>query len=95
MSKYVCGFSQVTAVGNKLIEASNTLTSAVSKYSSAIDGSLTSWSGTAKSNFSNQSTAQVNKVLDKAKQLASLGQFIVDAANNIQNLDDELSNMNI
>lgn len=95
MSKYVCGFSQVAAVGNKLIEASNTLTNAVSKYSSSIDGSLASWNGTAKNNFSKQSTAQVDKVLDKAKQLSSLGQFIVDAANNIQNLDDELSNINI
>lgn len=95
MAKYVCDYGKVVAVGNKLIDASNTLTDAVNTYSSSIEGSLSSWKGAAKNNFSSQSSAQVDKLLAKAEYISSLGKFIIDAANKIKSLDEELASIDI
>ena len=95
MAKYVCDYARVVAIGNKLIEAANNLTDVANRYSSSIEGSISSWNGTAKEAFSSQSTVQIEKILEKAKDLSSFGQFIIEAANKTQETDNELASMNI
>lgn len=95
MAKYVCDYGQVTAIGNKLIENSNTLVDAANSYSSSIEGSLSSWSGAAKNSFSSQSSAEVDKVKAKADEMKAFGEFIINAAKSIQELDEELANVRI
>lgn len=95
MTKFVCDYAQVNSIGNKLLEASNSLIESANRYNSSIDGSLSSWTGNTKTTFVSQSNAQVDKVLAKAKYISSFGEFIINSARSIQELDDDLANINI
>lgn len=95
MAKYVCDFGQVTAVGNKLIEAANSLLESANKFNSSIESSLSTWNGNSKSAFMSQSSAQVEKIIEKAKYIQSFGEFIIKAAESIQQLEEELGSTNL
>lgn len=95
MAKYVCDFAQVSEAGNKLIEAASQMRESINRYSSGIDGSISSWSGQAKSSFERQSSNQASVVNKKADYLNDFGEFIVKASNSISDLESELSSIRI
>lgn len=95
MSKYVCDFGQVSEAGNKLIEAASQMRESINRYSSGIDSSLSSWSGQAKNSYSKQSSNQASIVNKKADELNDFGEFIVNAAKSISQLEDELASIRI
>lgn len=95
MAKYVCDFTQVYEAGNKLIDAAAQIQSATSSYSSTIDGSLSGWDGQSKNSFSRQSSTQTGTAIAKAEVLDEFGEFIVNAARKIQELEESLAGLNI
>lgn len=95
MAKYVCDFGQVKSAGEKLCTASSDLQSAISNYSSRIESDLHSWDGTAKSNFSTTNKDQVQSAMRTAQQMEALGEFIKNAAQSIEDLDEELAGLSI
>lgn len=95
MAKYVCDVEQVSSAGDKLCQAASEIKSAVSSYSSKIDGTLSSWSGKAKDSFSNTNAKQVSLANQQAEYLNSLGEFVKNAAQSIESLEGELAGLNI
>lgn len=95
MAKFVCDFGQVTAAGEKLVQAASELTTATSTYSSNITSDLQGWSGEAKNSFTTTCTAQTTAATEKAKYMGEFGEFIKSAAAKIQALDDELASISI
>lgn len=95
MAKYVCEFGSVISAGQKIIEAANDLTNAANTYSSKIESDLAGWSGEAKSSFSATCTSQVQATLAKAAEISAFGEFVVKAAQSIQQLDDQLASLSI
>lgn len=95
MARYVCDFEQVYDAGNKLIDAATQIKSATSSYSSNIEGSLSGWDGQSKNSFSRQSSTQTGKAISKAEILDEFGEFVVNAARKIQELEDSLSGLSI
>jgi len=95
MAKYVCEFGSVISAGQSLIQAASDLTSATNNYSSKINSDLSGWEGTAKSSFMTQCTTQTEAALKKAQEIQAFGEFVVKAAQSIQELDESLASMSI
>ncbi len=95
MTKYVCDFGQVKSAGEKMCTMASDLQSSVSNYSSKIEGDLSSWDGVAKSSFSSQCTEQVQVAMQTAQQAEALGEFMKNAAQSIQDLDEQLAGLSI
>ena len=95
MAKYVCDYATVISAGQNLIQAANDLTSAANTYSSKITSDLSSWSGEAKAAFVTTCTSQVEDTLKKAQEISEFGEFVVKAAQSIQQLDDSLASLSI
>jgi len=95
MAKYVCDYGAVVSAGQSLIQAASELTSATNNYSSKITSDLSTWSGEAKSAFMSQCESQVAATLQKAQTISEFGEFIVKAAQSIQELDDQLASLSI
>ena len=95
MAKFVCDYAQVTAAGEKLIQAASDLTTATNNYSSTITSDLSGWTGDAKNSFTTTCTAQVTAATEKAKYMNDFGEFIKSASQKIQALDDELASISI
>ena len=95
MAKYVCDFAQVTAAGEKVCQAATELTTAISNYSSRIDGDLASWNGNAKGTFTTTNAEQVKLANTNAAYMNALGEFIKQSAKSIQQLEEQLSSLSI
>ena len=95
MAKFVCDYAQVTAAGEKLVQAASDLTSATTTYSSNIESDLSGWTGSAKSSFETQCKAQITTATEKAKYMNEFGEFIKTASQKIQELDDSLASLSI
>ena len=95
MPKYVCDFSQVTAAGDKLVDAASEMMSSANQYSSKIKSDLSGWNGQAKASFSNQCDSLVSETVQKAEYIKSFGEFIKGASKSIQELDEQLATLSI
>lgn len=95
MAKYVCDFSEVNRIGNELCSLAEELKSYVNNYDSKVQGDLSSWDGAAKSAFIGQCTAQISIANSNAEMLNELGDFIKNASQSIEQLDDELASLDI
>ena len=95
MPKYVCDFAQVTAAGDKLVEAASEMTTATNQYASNIKSDLSGWNGQAKASFINQCDTLVGKTTQKAEYIESFGEFIKGASKSIQELDEQLASLSI
>ena len=95
MAKYICEFGSVISAGQKIIEAAGDLTNAANTYSSRIESDLAGWNGEAKGNFTSTCTSQVQATLAKAQEISAFGEFVVKAAQSIQQLDDQLASLSI
>lgn len=95
MSKYVCDFEQVLSIGENMCKMAYDLKAFTTDYSSKIEGSLSSWAGEAKANFSEKCAEQVQFTMHIAKEAELFGEYIKMAAQKIEELDEELANLNI
>lgn len=95
MAKYVCDIEIVHKNGENLCKAASDITSAIEKYSSAIDGNLASWEGTAKSSFETSNATHIAAGKKDATEINELGEFIKNAAKSIQSLEEELAALKI
>lgn len=95
MAKYVCDFDQVKANGENLCQAGTVLSSAINNYSSGINRSLSTWSGDAATAFNESNSKQVETSLANAEYIHSLGEFVKEAAQSIENLENELASLTI
>ena len=95
MAKYVCDFDEVKSNGEKLCQIANELSSAINTYSSSIDSSLSTWQGSAAETFKQSNSKQVQTSTTNAKYINSLGEFVKQAAESIENLDNELASLSI
>jgi uncharacterized protein YukE len=95
MAKYVCDFDQVIATGEKMIEASEELETSVTNYSSLITNNLSSWSGVSKTTFEGQCNGQIELCRATALSAKNIGEYLKNAALQIQTLDDNLATLSI
>ena len=95
MAKFVCDFSQVTSIGEKLCTAATDIETSISGYASQIESDLSSWSGSAKSSFQTTCNSQVETAKASAEYINNLGEFIKQASQNIESLDGELAALEI
>lgn len=95
MAKYVCDFSEVNRIGNELCNLADDLKANVNNYDSKVQGDLSSWNGVAKSSFVGQCSGQVAIANSNAEMLSDLGNFIISAAQSIEQVEDELSSLSI
>lgn len=93
MAKYVCDFSEVNRIGKELRSLAEELKTCVENFDSKVQSDLSSWNGTAKSSFVDQCKAQKIIANSNAEVLGELGDFVMSAANNIQQLDDEFASI--
>lgn len=95
MAKFVCDFEQVKSMGEKMCTMASDLQASISEGSSKIDGSLASWNGEAKSDFSSKLSSQIKIAMQTAKKAEATGEFIKKAAQSIEELDEELASLSI
>ena len=95
MAKYVCDYEQVTAAGEKLVQAANEMLASTNSYSTSIASDLSGWTGNAKTSFDTLNQEQVANVTAKAAYISEFGEFIKSASQKIQELDDTLATLNI
>ena len=95
MAKYVCDFDTVISAGQSMIQAANELSSSTTTYSSKIESDLSSWAGTAKDSFTTKFSSQIEDSTKRAQEVSELGEYIVTAAQSIQQLDETLASVNI
>ena len=95
MAKYVCDYNIVITAGNKLVEVANELSSASDNYSSSVTSDLSGWTGVAKDSFTSTCTSKIKDATDRATVMNELGEFIVNSAKQIQDLDDSLASIKI
>ena len=95
MAKYVCDFETVSSVGQQLVNDSSEMTSATSEYSGKFDSSLSSWNGSSKSGLSTQFKGQVDIANQKAEYLNEFGQFVVQTVQSMQELESQLSGLDL
>ena len=95
MPKYVCDTDQVYSLGNKLTQVANDMNTQISSYSSRIESDLSGWSGRAKTTFLSSNEQQVNTAKEDIAYLTELGEFIMDSAQQIQSLEEQLANTSI
>ena len=95
MAKYVCDFETVSAVGQQLSSSASEMTSATSEYSGKFESSLSSWQGSSKSGLITQYKGQVDISNQKAQYLNEFGEFIVTTVQAIQELESQLSGLDI
>lgn len=95
MAKFVCDFEQVKNMGEKMCTMASDLQDSISNGSSKIEGSLASWNGEAKSDFSSKLASQIKTAMQTATKAELTGEFIKKAAQSIEKLDDELATLSI
>jgi uncharacterized protein YukE len=95
MPKYVCDTEQVYSLGNKLTQVANDMNTQIGNYSSRIESDLAGWSGKAKTTFLSSNEQQVNTAKEDIAYLTELGEFIMNSAQEIQKLEEQLANMSI
>lgn len=95
MAKYICDFGEVTAVGEKVIEAATTLESAVNTYSTKIESDLATWSGISKDSFTQTNASQVAAAKADLSYTKSLGEFIKTCSKSIEELEQQLAALSI
>lgn len=95
MPKYVCDFAQVSSAGDKLIQAASDLSTSTTTYASTIDSDLSGWSGSAKTSFTTQCKGQTDIACEKATHMNEFGEFVKEAAQKIQELDESLATIQI
>ena len=95
MSKFVCDYAQVSAAGDKVIEAANELLQATSTYSSNMSQDISGWSGEAKTTFASQSSDREQVAVSQAKRMSEFGEFIKEASSKIEELDENLAGIQI
>ena len=83
------------SLGKKLSTISQNLTTAVNNYDSNIQNALSSWTGNTKNTFTSNCSAQISKSNTCTKKIEEFGKFIINASNSIEQLEDNLSNLNI
>ena len=95
MAKYICDYAQVSAAGDKVIEAANELLQATSNYSTKLSQDLSGWSGAAKTSFESQNSNREQVAISQAKRMGEFGEFVKDSSNQIQSLDETLASLQI
>ena len=95
MAKYVCDYAQVSAAGDKVIEAASELLQATSTYSSNISSDLSGWTGEAKNTFVSQSSSKEKVATTKAERMNEFGEYIKEVSSQIQELDETLAGIRI
>lgn len=95
MAKYVCDFEKLLSTANDLIELSKELENNVNTYNTTISNNLSTWDGSAKSNFLKQVENQVKISKSNASKINSIGEYLKSSVNAIQELETNLSNTSI
>ncbi len=96
MARYVCAFDSVRAIGNKVKEEGTNLKNSINTYSTTIDNDLSGWTGgTAKNSFETSNGQIVASSTADAEYIIALGEFIVEAANRIEEVENQLSSLSI
>ena len=95
MAKYVCDFEVLTSVGDQLVKSASDLTSASNDYAGKFDSSLTSWQGSSKTMLSTQHKGQIEIANAKAQYINEFGEFVKQTSQSMQELESQLSGLNI
>ena len=95
MAELVCDFEQVKIAGEALNRASYEYEAAIRNFPTNIESDLASWKGSSKDNFSAGVESQVNASMEVCEQVRSVGEFITNAANSIETMEEELASQSI
>ena len=95
MAKYVCDFDILTSVGQQLQTSASDLTSSATEYSGKFESSLNSWQGSSKQMLTTQHKGQIDAANKKAEYINEFGQFLQQASQSMQELESQLSGLNI
>ena len=95
MAKYVCDFDVVYSIGDKVCNTVSEMENSLGNYSSKIDSDLGSWEGIAQKSFLKTKGSQVDLAKKDYTYIKELGEFIKQSSRNIQDLDEQLSNISI
>ena len=90
MSKYVCDFEAVKAVGESLKNESTDMTTSTKTFDSNITSDLSSWTGEAKDTFTTSLKEIVSMTNETSSFAEKVGTHIVDAAAKIEAVEQEL-----
>ena len=93
MAKYVCDTDTVKSIGEKLCQTASDISNGVQSYSSSIESDLSTWTGTAKESFNSSNATYVTTAKTDATYINALGEFVKNAAESIQSLEDELAGL--
>jgi len=99
MAKYVCDIEQVHAIGEQLCTSVATIGTSISSYSTNIESDLSGWTGEGAQSGKESFITAKNEQVDSAKldvaYANELGEFIQEAAESIQKVEDELVSLSI
>ncbi len=93
MTKFVCDFDAVRSSAISLTKVADNLISDVNSYSNAVKAPLNEWTGSASESFDNFNSDCVKKTLDYTEEIKSFGKFIKEAADKIEEVDNELASL--
>ncbi len=91
MDEIVCDFEQVRAAGDALVKSAENYDSAISSFSTSIEGDLSEWKGATKTELKSQVDSQVQTSSQVAEQVRNLGNYIVECVNKIEETDKNIA----
>lgn len=95
MAKFVCDFEAVREAGEKLITTASDMDASIKEYDTNIQSDLEGWEGASKNSFGVAHTGQIVNAVAVNELADRLGRYVKTVADKIEQLENELSNIEI
>lgn len=95
MTKIVCNYEVVRRIAQNIKNTSNDMVNTTTNLQSTVTNDLTTWQGTAHSNFINEFSNQTININNNVGLATALAEHLNDAVSQIEALEDELAAIKI
>lgn len=95
MAKYVCDFEEVRKAGKNLKTTATDMEASIETYSTKIEGDLEGWESASKTSYMVANEEQKAKIKSVNEYATSMSEYIVMAADAIEQLENDLAKINI
>ena len=95
MTKFICDYDQVTAVGTKICDTAQSIVDSVSSYASNLEEDLASWNSDARATFATENNERMDVVASKVQRIDEFGQYVKEVSKQIKDLDTEIAAIKI
>lgn len=95
MANYTCDFDEMNSVSEKLASAADKVAEAITKYKTAIDGDLASWTGPAKDKFVEAGETNITAFEAKVEKAKLVAEYIKAVSDKIAEEETNLTELKL